>query len=65
MDNLLEWHHEHHPETLQFETGRVRMAQEWSEVADAVSDVSFLSTNDIFKGSSDSLLAALGSTTTR
>jgi hypothetical protein len=68
MDNILEWHHEHHLETLRFETGagRVRMAQEWLEVADAVSDVSFLTTNDLFKeSSSDSLLAALGSTTTR
>ena len=39
IDHILEWKHEHHPETLQFEggAGRVNQAQEWLEVAQAVS----------------------------
>jgi hypothetical protein len=39
ISNLIEWHHAHLPETLQFEegSGRIRHAQEWSEVADIVS----------------------------
>jgi hypothetical protein len=43
IDNILEWHHEHHPETMQMEEasgGRVDLAQAWSEVAVAVSDQS-------------------------
>lgn len=39
VENVLEWHHEHDPETLQCDDGytsRVSVAQEWSEVGQAV-----------------------------
>lgn len=40
MDQILEWKHEHHAETLKLESSensRVHTAQEWLQVADAVS----------------------------
>jgi hypothetical protein len=39
VENVLEWHHEHDPETIQCDDGftsRVAVAQEWSEVGQAV-----------------------------
>lgn len=39
---IMEWHHEHMPEALQYDdestsSGRIQYAQEWVEIADAVS----------------------------
>lgn len=41
IQNILEWQHEHNPETLFLETtnSRVQTANEWSEVALAVSHI--------------------------
>jgi hypothetical protein len=39
VENVLEWHHEHDPETIQCDDGftsRVAVAQEWSEIGQAV-----------------------------
>jgi hypothetical protein len=38
VETILEWRHEHHPDTMRYEadSGRVRLAQEWSEVAQAL-----------------------------
>lgn len=40
IENILEWHHEHDPETVQCDDGcksRVSFAQDWLEVSHAVS----------------------------
>jgi hypothetical protein len=51
IENVLEWHHEHDPETIQMDDlfiSRVHVAQEWSEVGHAVSIVCFYFIHEIY-----------------